>query len=136
MRTMQMMGTIHVGVISRNPQKSPLEACDYATGRWVWDEGYPLRSYDESCPFLDPGFRCRQNGRSDGSYRNWRWQPDSCDLPRYELLIILRSCKSYVTMQGPFINSCSVHHIQKKKKKKFCRLVRELLGNVHYQTKM
>ncbi|KAI4300522.1 hypothetical protein L6164_033891 [Bauhinia variegata] len=64
------------------PNNSP-EACDYSNGRWVWDETYPLSSYNESCPFLDPGFRCRQNGRPDQDYRKWRWQPYGCDLPRF-----------------------------------------------------
>ncbi|XAR69788.1 hypothetical protein NMG60_11001510 [Bertholletia excelsa] len=37
----------------------------------------------KDCPFLDPGFRRWQNGRRDVAYRNWRWQPDSCDLSRF-----------------------------------------------------
>lgn len=62
----------------------PIEACDFSKGQWVWDETYISHQlYDEKCPFLDPGFRCRQNGRNDEGYRKWRWQPDDCDLPRY-----------------------------------------------------
>ncbi|KAL2323045.1 hypothetical protein Fmac_027424 [Flemingia macrophylla] len=57
--------------------------CDYSNGRWVWDEAYPLQFYDENCPFLDPGFRCHQNGRKNVSFRNWRWQPHGCDIPRF-----------------------------------------------------
>lgn len=68
-------------------QETPLQVCDYSYGKWVRDESYPLRSYSESCPFLDPGFRCRQNGRKDDEYLKWRWQPHSCDLPRYEDLL-------------------------------------------------
>ncbi|RDX99138.1 Protein trichome birefringence-like 9, partial [Mucuna pruriens] len=64
--------------------KSPLEgACDYSRGRWVFDETYPRRLYDENCPFLDPGFRCHQSGRKNDSFRKWRWQPDNCDIPRF-----------------------------------------------------
>lgn len=68
-----------------NSQKSiPIEACDYSKGQWVWDENYYSHQlYDENCPFLDPGFRCRQNGRNNEGFRKWRWQPDGCDLPRY-----------------------------------------------------
>ncbi|XP_047309573.1 protein trichome birefringence-like 8 [Impatiens glandulifera] len=57
--------------------------CDFSKGRWVWDETYPIQLYDEDCPFLDPGFRCRKNGRLDKGYRNWRWQPENCLLPRF-----------------------------------------------------
>lgn len=64
--------------------KKPLAGvCDYSYGRWVRDDYYRLQSYNENCPFLDPGFRCRQNGREDGEYLKWRWQPHGCDLPRY-----------------------------------------------------
>ncbi|KAK7278700.1 hypothetical protein RJT34_23736 [Clitoria ternatea] len=59
------------------------EECDHSIGRWVWDETYPQQLYDENCPFLDPGFRCRQNGRRDEGYRKWRWQPYGCDIPRF-----------------------------------------------------
>ena len=57
--------------------------CDYSNGRWVFDPGYPLQTYTEHCPFLDPGFRCHHSGRPDGDYAKWRWQPHGCDLPRY-----------------------------------------------------
>lgn len=58
------------------------KVCDYSNGKWVRDENYSRQSYTEKCPFLDPGFRCRRNGRSDVDYVNWRWQPKECHLPR------------------------------------------------------
>lgn len=67
----------------KNDKDSSQSACDYSRGRWVWDESYKNLSYTENCPFLDPGFRCVQNGRKDVDYLNWRWQPEGCDLPRY-----------------------------------------------------
>ncbi|XP_012074397.1 protein trichome birefringence-like 8 [Jatropha curcas] len=60
-----------------------LPICDYSYGRWVRDERYKNQSYDETCPFLDPGFRCRECGRKDVEYLNWRWQPEGCDIPRF-----------------------------------------------------
>lgn len=60
-----------------------LKTCDLSNGEWVRDESYYGRLYTEECPFLDPGFRCRRNGRLDVDYLNWRWQPKECDLPRY-----------------------------------------------------
>ncbi|KAL5545783.1 hypothetical protein UlMin_005470 [Ulmus minor] len=66
-----------------NGSKAFEGVCDYSYGRWVRDESRLLESYDESCPFLDPGFRCTQNGRKDQGYRQWRWQPNGCDLPRF-----------------------------------------------------
>ncbi|EPS65682.1 hypothetical protein M569_09098, partial [Genlisea aurea] len=61
--------------------------CDYSAGKWVRD---PREGYDENCPFLDPGFRCRRNGRSDDGYRKWRWQPHGCDLPRQYIVFARR----------------------------------------------
>ncbi|KAL8509455.1 hypothetical protein ACS0TY_016606 [Phlomoides rotata] len=64
--------------------KKASKVCDYSHGKWVWDETQPGRTYSESCPFLDPGFRCRLNGRKDLDYQKWRWQPQSCNLPRFD----------------------------------------------------
>ncbi|KAG6640635.1 hypothetical protein I3843_09G017400 [Carya illinoinensis] len=87
------------------PNKKPsLEACDYSNGRWVRDESYRLRSYTENCPFLDPGFRCSQNGRKDEDYRNWRWQPEGCDLPRFNASELLeRSRNGRIVFAGDSI---------------------------------
>lgn len=54
--------------------------CDLFTGSWVYDESYPLYT---NCSFAEQGFRCAENGRADLQYRNWRWQPRDCDMPRY-----------------------------------------------------
>lgn len=55
--------------------------CDVFSGRWVRDElTRPL--YEESeCPYIQPQLTCQQHGRPDKSYRQWRWQPNGCDLP-------------------------------------------------------
>ncbi|XP_015951603.1 protein trichome birefringence-like 8 [Arachis duranensis] len=72
-------------IIPKNFHAQPSVAggCDFSRGRWVWDEAYTSQSYDERCPFLDPGFRCQQNGRQDDGFHKWRWQPEGCDLPRF-----------------------------------------------------
>ncbi|GMH09972.1 hypothetical protein Nepgr_011813 [Nepenthes gracilis] len=70
-----------LGIAFRSPFQPP--PCDYSNGNWVFDDGYPLQKYTENCRFLDPGFRCHQNGRLDQGFRNWRWQPYGCDLPRF-----------------------------------------------------
>lgn len=76
---------------------SARDSCDYSKGRWVWDEtNYPNHSYTENCPFLDPGFRCRLNRRPDESFRQWRWQPEGCDIPRYPFLFIYLSSISHI----------------------------------------
>ncbi|KAL9679081.1 hypothetical protein QQ045_016935 [Rhodiola kirilowii] len=78
--------------------------CDYSVGRWVREEATALRFYDEDCPFLDPGFRCRRCGRPDSEYLNWRWQPDGCHLPRFNANDLLeRSRNGRVVFAGDSI---------------------------------
>ncbi|KAM6541452.1 hypothetical protein CsatB_005899 [Cannabis sativa] len=56
--------------------------CDVRRGKWVFDESYPLYT-NTSCPFIDEGFNCESNGRPDKGYMKWRWQPQGCDIPRF-----------------------------------------------------
>lgn len=62
-------------------EKSNRRVCDVTKGRWVYDESYPLYT-NFSCPFIDEGFNCEANGRSDQDYMKWRWEPQDCDIPR------------------------------------------------------
>ncbi|KAK4784528.1 hypothetical protein SAY86_018896 [Trapa natans] len=70
------------------------QPCDYSRGRWVQHDGEASMIYDESCPFLDPGFRCRFNGRTDLDYLKWRWQPHGCDLPRFNATELLERIRN------------------------------------------
>ncbi|KAL4310420.1 hypothetical protein GQ457_01G015190 [Hibiscus cannabinus] len=64
--------------------RPPLRPCDYSHGHWVpVHHKFPTQLYDENCPFLDPGFRCRRNGRKNLDYLKWRWQPHDCYVPRF-----------------------------------------------------
>lgn len=56
--------------------------CDLYKGKWVFDASYPLYS-SANCPFILQEFNCQSNGRPDHIYQNYRWQPTSCNLPRF-----------------------------------------------------
>lgn len=61
------------------------EHCDVVDGEWVRDDDDERRPLYEPrrCPFVDEGFRCRENGRPDDAFAKWRWQPRHCTLPRF-----------------------------------------------------
>lgn len=74
-------------IISSTIGGNGIKGCDFTNGRWVYDERYPLYT-NNSCPFIDEGFNCQGNGRSDQNYIKWRWQPQDCDIPRYYIFHI------------------------------------------------
>ncbi|KAJ6730753.1 PROTEIN TRICHOME BIREFRINGENCE-LIKE 9-RELATED [Salix viminalis] len=67
--------------------------CDIFDGNWVWDDNYPLYQ-SQDCSFIDPGFRCLENGRPDSFYTKWRWQPKYCNLPRFDARLMLEKLRN------------------------------------------
>ncbi|KAJ8435587.1 hypothetical protein Cgig2_021741 [Carnegiea gigantea] len=60
-----------------------LQQCNIYQGHWIWDDSYPL--YDaSSCHITRKEFDCLKYGRTDKFYLKYRWQPDQCDIPRFD----------------------------------------------------
>ncbi|RWW66328.1 hypothetical protein BHE74_00026305 [Ensete ventricosum] len=65
------------------------ESCNLFDGRWVYDDvSYPIYKEHE-CEFLTEQVTCMRNGRRDGRYQKWRWQPRDCNLPRFDAKVML-----------------------------------------------
>ncbi|XP_010416101.1 PREDICTED: protein trichome birefringence-like 31 [Camelina sativa] len=106
------------------------ESCNVFEGQWVWDNvSYPLYT-EKSCPYLVKQTTCQRNGRPDSYYQNWRWKPNSCDLPRFDalkLLDVLRNKRLMFigdSVQRSTFESmvCMVQSVIPDKKKSFHRI--------------
>jgi len=51
-------------------------------------QDHPLYNATE-CPFVEAGFDCLGNGRSDRDFLGWRWKPRSCEIPRFDVRGVL-----------------------------------------------
>ncbi|KAL0399456.1 UNVERIFIED_CONTAM: protein trichome birefringence-like 31 [Sesamum radiatum] len=99
---LQWPGSVEISTRHRYTVKMPIEVseeeaiedgCNVFEGKWVWDNASHPLYREESCPFLVKQTTCLRNGRPDSSYQNWRWQPNACNLPRFDglkLMEILR----------------------------------------------
>ncbi|KAH7424152.1 hypothetical protein KP509_12G092800 [Ceratopteris richardii] len=64
-------------------RKHPLSDCDIYTGTWVPDNATAVYN-SSSCPFVEAGFSCQDNGRRDSDYLKWKWQPKGCSIPEFD----------------------------------------------------
>ncbi|KAL3617454.1 hypothetical protein CASFOL_037775 [Castilleja foliolosa] len=70
-----------------------ISECNLFSGKWVFDnKSYPL--YDENrCSFMLDDYACRKYGRTDLKYQQWRWQPNECNLPRFNGTALLEKIR-------------------------------------------
>ncbi|XP_041023843.1 protein trichome birefringence-like 35 [Juglans microcarpa x Juglans regia] len=71
--------------VKTGPRRVASESCDVFSGEWVFDNvSYPL--YNEShCPYMSDQLACHKHGRPDLGYQYWRWQPQHCNLKRWDV---------------------------------------------------
>ncbi|KAK1696188.1 hypothetical protein QYE76_012885 [Lolium multiflorum] len=68
--------------------------CDLYSGRWVHDEANAPLYKEADCEFLTEQVVCMRNGRRSDDYQKWRWQPDGCDLPRFDAKLLLEKLRN------------------------------------------
>ncbi|KAF6144070.1 hypothetical protein GIB67_007531 [Kingdonia uniflora] len=64
--------------------------CNYAKGKWVEDNRRPLYSGFGCKQWLSEMWACRLTQRLDFSYERFRWQPNNCEMPEFEVLSFLK----------------------------------------------
>ncbi|GAB2236157.1 hypothetical protein Droror1_Dr00027896 [Drosera rotundifolia] len=74
---------VHGGYVGGRHQHSTKNDCDLFKGRWVYDESYPLYEAKNCLSLIGQGFDCQANGRRDKLYLKYRWQPDGCNITRF-----------------------------------------------------
>ncbi|WOL20129.1 protein trichome birefringence-like 14 isoform X2 [Canna indica] len=72
-------------VISDELKETPFgdEDCNYAKGKWVADTRRPFYSGSACKQWLSPMWACRLMQRTDFFYEDYRWQPQSCEMPEF-----------------------------------------------------
>ncbi|KAI3842872.1 hypothetical protein MKX03_008662, partial [Papaver bracteatum] len=111
------------------------EKCDVYKGRWVRDENKPYYP-PGSCPHIDRDFDCHLNGRPDGDYLRWRWQPDDCNMPSLNAIDFLERLRGKrIIFVGDSLNRnmweslvCMLRHGVGNKSK-----VHERSGQTHFK---
>lgn len=111
------------------------EKCDVYKGRWVRDENKPYYP-PGSCPHIDRDFDCHLNGRPDGDYLRWRWQPYDCNMPSLNAIDFLERLRGKrIIFVGDSLNRnmweslvCMLRHGVGNKSK-----VHERSGQTHFK---
>lgn len=71
---------------------SVASACDFTRGEWVMDTEAPYYT-NLTCPFIDDHQNCMKFGKPSLEFMRWRWQPDGCDLPRFDAASFLEAMR-------------------------------------------
>ena len=58
---------------------------DIFSGDWMPDPDAPCPYYtNDTCSVIHEHYDCIKYGKPDLGFVKWRWQPDGCDLPRFD----------------------------------------------------
>ncbi|EEC80378.1 hypothetical protein OsI_22495 [Oryza sativa Indica Group] len=86
--------TLSYSSFSSSPggQKAADEACNIFRGEWVPDPDAPYYT-NNTCSVIHEHYDCMKYGKPDLGFVQWRWRPDSCDLPRLDPARFLSSMR-------------------------------------------
>ncbi|KAG2311262.1 hypothetical protein Bca4012_025709 [Brassica carinata] len=70
--------------VSTSTARIPIQACNYAKGKWVVDNHRPLYSGSHCKQWLASMWACRLMQRTDFAFERLRWQPKDCSMEEFE----------------------------------------------------
>ncbi|KAK9152979.1 hypothetical protein Sjap_000459 [Stephania japonica] len=79
-------------------EASVVSRCNVFDGKWVFDNATRPLYREQSCPYLTKQVTCKKNGRPDSLYQNWRWKPNSCELPKFDAVTLLEILRDKTMM--------------------------------------
>lgn len=80
----KQIGAVDLKQVAVVDMSSSHVGCDFSVGKWVKDKNRPLYSGETCKQWLSGMWACRlMSGRPDFDFENYRWQPDTCDLPAF-----------------------------------------------------
>ncbi|KAK3011994.1 hypothetical protein RJ639_011252 [Escallonia herrerae] len=72
-------------------RKASNGTCDYSDGRWIYDPTVRSARYGSTCKEIYKGWNCMASNKSNAlEIVKWRWQPNHCDLPKFDPLHFLQ----------------------------------------------
>ena len=69
---------------TQGPGAAGNRSCNIFKGEWVPDHGAPDYTND-TCPVIHGHYDCMRYGKPDLEFLRWRWRPEGCELPRFEI---------------------------------------------------
>jgi len=89
--TADLMGEAAAGDSASAGEK---KECDLSVGRWVYDNTSRPMYSGRNCSFILDEVACEKYGQNDTKYQHWRWQPDGCDLARFNATKLLERLRN------------------------------------------
>ncbi|GMH03097.1 hypothetical protein Nepgr_004936 [Nepenthes gracilis] len=68
----------------RNPGEELTSILDFRRGKWVFHQEFTPLCTNSSCQTIPVSKNCFVNVRKDEEFLQWRWEPEKCELPRFE----------------------------------------------------
>ncbi|KAL9684648.1 hypothetical protein QQ045_022089 [Rhodiola kirilowii] len=80
----------------RNVVEEKQPSCDVFAGKWVYQNDSSFEPYytNSTCREIYDQLNCMKFGRPDSDFLRWKWQPDGCELARFDAGLFLENMRN------------------------------------------